>query len=584
MPDMAESRFDTSRSHLDAWLRENVEDVVSMSRAGVERYEFKGIVDGWTVTLPETDWRVRVLIDGAFPFTPAKAAYVGKNRYLLWPHVEEEGFLCLPENEYLPIEDLDSSIRETLVSAHELLDKCQSPEYVRSESAREFQTYWSRQSCQIDGGKALSLLDLENHQSRPIAFSRSSSCDYWLLGESEEGIKTWLEHRGFESGVATHQAFLVFIESPPSLPLPSSGSQFVKQLLNQSPEVDIMLAGIDPRVPTLIVMAIDTPDGIGLIGARFPPYFRAGFRAGPKPKAIKAQWVTSPAPKPVRISRADSRWVHGRDQTSSHSALAGAHVVALGAGSLGSQVVSRLAEAGVGRISIVDPELMDSSNAGRHALGLESYDLRKAKALARQLSASYPHGIFDGFPESFQSVIRNSPDLFGRANLVVCCIGDPAQELFWDEWRRTGVSESPTVYGWLGTQGATGHALALGVEGPGLSCFLDVNGSVRHPDTAFGADTQMKVIPGCGTEFQPYGPLAAGQVELLVSRLVLDILSGATSIPDHRVYACSIADLAEVGGEWTNRHFRYRPQDYDGPFEYRPAVDYCGECHSCLNR
>lgn len=582
MPDTPKPRFEEYRSHLDEWLRENVDDVVLMPKAGVERYAFKEITDGWTVTLPGTDWRIRVLIEGTFPFTPAKAAYVGVDRYLQWPHVEEKGFLCLQENEYSPIECLESSILETLASAQKLLESCQSPEYIRSESAREFQTYWSRESTKKEGGKVLSILNLENRKSRRIILNAPGSRYCWLVGESDDQIKAWLRNCGGKPGIATHQANLMFIDSPPSLPLPSSGRQFVKRLLDQCPDVNSMFAGIDPRLPAVIVLAIDTPDGIGLIGAEVPSYFRAGFRAKPKPKAIKAQWVLSQSPKPVRISRADSRWVHGRDQNPCHSKLASSHVVALGAGSLGSQVVSRLAEAGVGRISIIDPECMDTSNAGRHALGLESYGHPKAKQLASRLSNKYPHSTFQGIPESFQSVIQGSPERFGSADLVVCCIGDPPQELFWDEWRRTGATEPPTVYGWLGTQGATGHALALGVEGPGLSCFLDVDGSVRQPDTNFKGETQAKVIPGCGTEFQPYGPLAAGQVELLVSRLILDILSDITSIPEHRVYACSGSDLKDVGGTWTDLHWQYRPEGYDGPFEYRPAVKYCGDCHSCL--
>lgn len=582
MLDMPKSQFEAYRNHLDEWLRKNVDDVVLMPKTGVERYALEGITDGWSVSLPETSWRVHILIESTFPFRPAKIALAGVNRYLQWPHVEEEGILCLPENEYFPIECLDSSIRETLSSAQKLLDKCQSPEYIRSESSREFQNYWFRQSANESGGEVLSLLNLKNRENRRIYFNAPNTGCYWLVGESENQIKEWLINCGIKPGPTTHQANLLHIDSPPSLPLPSSGRQFVKELLDQGTDVNLMFAGIDPRMPTLIVLSIDTPDGIGLIGAEFPSYFRTGFQANPKPKAIKAQWMASQAPKLVRINRADSSWIHGRDQNPSHSRLVCAHVVALGAGSLGSQVISRLAEAGVGKISIIDPERMDTSNAGRHALGLDSYGRPKAKQLASRLSNKYPHSIFRGIPESFQSAIKDFPELFECADLIVCCIGDSSQELFWDEWRRTEVVKPPTVHGWLGTQGATGHALALGSEGPGLSCFLDVDGSVRQPDTSFKRGRPAKVIPGCGTEFQPYGPLAAGQVELLVSRLILDILSGTTSIPVHRVFACSDSDLKDVGGVWTDRHQQYRPEGYSGSFEYQPAIEYCRKCHSCL--
>lgn len=581
MPDITEDLFNIFRNQLYAWLLENTYDVIIMSKNDVKRYDFKGIVDGWTISLPETNWRMHVLIESTFPFRPVKVAYIGDDQYLKWPHLEEQGVLCLPENEYIPIENLDFSIRETLASAQDLLSKCCSLEYVFEESAKEFQSYWHRHSKDLDGNKILSLLDLNNRKPRKIAFNAPRSNSHWIIGESDEQIRLWLTNSKVEAGPPSYQANLVFIDNPPSLPFPSSGRQFVNTLLDQCPHVTTMLSHIESHLPVLIVFAIDTPDGIGLIGAEFPPYSRNGFQTKPRASAIRAQWIASRAPKPTRIYRADSSWIHGRDQNSTHRRLADSHAVAIGAGSLGSQVISRLGEAGVGKISIIDPDYMDTSNAGRHALGVESYGLYKTKQLASDLSKKYPHSSFISIPESFQNTIQREPEIFETADVIICCVGDPSQELFWDNWRYTGAPKPPVVYGWIGTQGTTGHALALGVNGPGLSCFLNLDGSVRYPDTFFMGETQAKVIPGCGTEFHPYGPLAAGRVELLVSRLIIDILSGTTSVPEHRVYACSDSDLKDIGGAWTYYHQQYRPQGYDGPFEYRPAIENCGACYSC---
>lgn len=258
-------------------------------------------------------------------------------------------------------------------------------------------------------------------------------------------------------------------------------------------------------------------------------------------------------------------------------------MIVLGAGSLGSQVASRLAQAGVGHIPIVDPDNLEPSNIGRHALGMESVGGRKSSRLAQILSQKYPHGRYRGIPHEWQVALRRHRELFDNADLVVCCIGDPEEELAWDAWHRSGCLKAPTLYGWIGTEGTSGHALACTFDGPGLCCVIEPDGLLRRPDTDFLGDTRIKTEPGCGTEFQPYGPLAAGQVELLVTRLGLDLLSGKVEPPHHRIFACSTEDLEELGGRWTEEHYEYRPEGYDGPFECSIAVDECGRCHQCLS-
>ena len=64
--------------------------------------------------------------------------------------------------------------------------------------------------------------------------------------------------------------------------------------------------------------------------------------------------------------------------------LAAAHVLVIGAGGLGSPVIQYLAGAGVGRMTIVDDDLVDETNLHRQTLfQMEDLDQEKAEAAVR---------------------------------------------------------------------------------------------------------------------------------------------------------------------------------------------------------
>lgn len=58
----------------------------------------------------------------------------------------------------------------------------------------------------------------------------------------------------------------------------------------------------------------------------------------------------------------------------------------MGCGSLGSPVAIALAQAGVGRLTLIDYDHLKWANIGRHPLGAASVDDEKAKAVAESLS------------------------------------------------------------------------------------------------------------------------------------------------------------------------------------------------------
>ena len=76
------------------------------------------------------------------------------------------------------------------------------------------------------------------------------------------------------------------------------------------------------------------------------------------------------------------------------SGLDRAHVVVIGAGSLGAPVMLELAKAGFGRLDVIDPDRYDVNNAVRHPLATQRAGEVKAEATARRMSA--PESVCHG--------------------------------------------------------------------------------------------------------------------------------------------------------------------------------------------
>ena len=98
--------------------------------------------------------------------------------------------------------------------------------------------------------------------------------------------------------------------------------------------------------------------------------------------------------------------------------LARAHVLVVGAGGLGCPVLSYLAGAGIGRLTVIDPDVVDETNLHRQPLyRMSDIDRPKARAARDHLTATNPEVTVT--PHHTALDPANAPDLVAGVDLVV---------------------------------------------------------------------------------------------------------------------------------------------------------------------
>jgi adenylyltransferase/sulfurtransferase len=143
-------------------------------------------------------------------------------------------------------------------------------------------------------------------------------------------------------------------------------------------------------------------------------------------------------------------------------------VLVIGAGGLGCPALLYLAAAGVGRITIIDPDSVDASNLQRQVLfTAEDQGSNKAQAAARRLRALNPLIRVESLPIRFDR--SNALKLIGACDVVVDGSDNFATRYLVND--ACVIAGKPFVYGAI--QGFEGHVSVFNLgSGPTYRCLF----------------------------------------------------------------------------------------------------------------
>ena len=579
------------------WLETLPGPVNRLNAQALRAYPDRALVAGWRIAVAFGDIsrRLDILLDDWFPFSTPKIALVDRPEFLIWPHVERDGVLCLlptaaTGNPAVP----QALVKNVLACACQLVDECIAGSNI-DDFRQEFLSYWDW-TVSKPSTRVVSLVK-PAPPTRAIRLWTGRS--YNLLGDEDADIQKWLGNcRGDRASAkdTTDGAALLWLPQP-LLPseYPRSGSDLLT--LARHVEGDQLLSRMAADHPARIVVALGstTANGPCLAAVTLPTpavfskakncsarTLTAGFRKDKIPAhVLTSRYFGSNRVIPSNVERADAGWVHGRDQNPYLDRLRNSHVVLLGCGSVGAPVALGLMQAGLGRLSLIDPDALTWSNTSRHPLGARFVGSNKADALAERIKNEFPQVIeVTSFSRHWQEVLRVSPQLLESADLIVSAMGDWEAEGALNDWHAEGRREHPIVYGWTEPHACAGHAVAVCRIGGCLGCGLDNHGAHRALSTTWPTSTQLQE-PACGAVYQPYGPIELSHIVAMVAGVALRALLGKIDESTEWVWTASNELLESVRGSWGPSWLGIVEAKGPTPFITRRAWSARADCDAC---
>ena len=148
-------------------------------------------------------------------------------------------------------------------------------------------------------------------------------------------------------------------------------------------------------------------------------------------------------------------------------------VLLVGCGSVGGEVALRLTSAGVGHLTLSDPDTLSEENLYRHTLSVKDIGLFKTKALADEIALKHPWAEVGHCCKRLEEL--REPTVLRAFDLVVIAIGSPTVERVFAEFCGQESIDVPVMNCWLEGYGIGGHAIMVipGTKGCWHCAYVD---------------------------------------------------------------------------------------------------------------
>lgn len=480
--------------------------------------------------------------------------------WLEWPHALPKQ-LCLFGMRQLPINGTAVEIVEEtfrrLGKLVTLVMPNSDPLVRRREFEREVTYYWSRALNKTsDQLKLLSRPSIGSPLftlSETVAGLRSSR-RYTLLAVDKSSLTAYSKRMtgiSMQSREPATAAFYLPLKTVPDVRFPGAGEiyEWVKEhTLTQDFNT---LLGWDKKTSSLPIrwLILCLPEAIEFEGGEPVPEYQSkhfaialfdtalknsgnknyGMRAGRRSLNELVGQRKPPKLAYSQIHVLDRMQVHSRDVRRAPSDFANARVVIIGVGSLGSAVATQLAREGIGNLCLVDPEVLQDANLGRHALGMPSLGYYKSQELCNQLQRDIPTIHVRSIQDYSQSAYLNHRDVFDKADVVISTSADWHSEMsLWDI--KAAGAPWTLIQCWSEPYAYIGHLLLAPPGNFDGRKLFDSSGRFHHRMSNWPNDG-IHALQGCGTSFIPGAITELASIAAMVSKAALVALSRPSSEP-----------------------------------------------------
>jgi hypothetical protein len=355
----------------------------------------------------------------------------------------------------------------------------------------------------------------------------------YLFSDSPEDAASWTEAVSAPATRTGDAFYLVLSEAldPPEFGEVLLQQEFLQGLKASSSDQDwdLLERWLDRtgQPSIILIRQPDLDDGSGALVAveldRIPHRIRKkaqrGFRPGRVPPLVARSYAGAIPVTRLRVKRVDLPYLAARGGAS--TLLAASWVILAGVGAVGSHLAALLASAGVGRLTLVDPETLTHDNVYRHALGMGVVGYAKVRVMAHRLKSQFPHLRVEASTKRLEDLVLEGDPAVVESDVMVLATGDETLERRINQLLQRS---KPIVHAWVEPLGIAGHALAS-VGGSGcLECLYRCGLSNKASITAPGQDL-TKSLAGCAGVFTPFSQLDAQRSAVEATYLTTAILT-----------------------------------------------------------
>ena len=495
----------------------------------------------------------------------------GKLAHVLPYENGESGEVCIadPSSTAVNTDQPELAYRDTVEEHVRLLTRLiEDPAYNRAEQLLEFDAHW-KILCWESGGRPNELFvawdgdKVEGLQlrppransgsdlrTRPIALAGALAHQRQL--ESVRGIADWKSRPAIGKGLGVRISSLE--------PAPASRDELLPWYFRAVEQADVAgrreLRRLHKKSSCdyWLVFSAPIPDGETMFAIHWHTRSRSGLPTSTTETEAGGCTVT-----PYTVRSLSQRSLVPRGGGSLD--LRGKSVLLVGGGSVGSELALRLTSAGVGRLTVSDPDKLSEENLYRHTLSLNDIGRLKTDALADEIALKHPWAQVTHWCKPLEELRKLA--VLREFDLIVIAIGSPNIERVFAEYCAQEPIDVPRISCWLEGYGIGGHAILVvpGTKGCWHCAYVDPETLTRALalNLNFLAPNQvaMRNQGGCGTQFLPYSGIAAGYTATIAADLAVRFLEGQVANSSKVSWKGSdaAAKWASLAVTWRYRHF-----------------------------
>ncbi len=565
-----------------------------LSEMELKRYSARDVVKGWRIFPKCMEYSMHdldIFFDNEFPYSLAKTAITPATKFLKYPHIEEDGYLCLERiNNY--DNNVKRNINKVTISSLNLVYQCL--EFKNQDDFQdEIKAYWQR-DAESKYAPFWSLLDVTKKDSRIVKACKNNE----LIAENEDDLRQWLINAGKTNNELV-DAFILWPKVNFKIPddYPKNFDD-VYNYIKENAGNDDILKSFETAVKSFestifIIIGFDVENGVVLIGIRISGKSNGklhdGFRPGKMSfeAAVYRGYRGKEVYQKRAVARVDSKWILSRDTDEGINVLVDKKITIVGCGAIGSAVARLLVQAGVGHLNLIDSDHLEWVNIGRHTQGANSLinneKMKKVDLLKKALNQDFPHLTIDAISKKWERIGKSKTNMLEKSDLVIMVTGSWEAESAMNDYAKSVENFPPILYGWTESFACAGHSVAIFKGEICLDCIF-TKGKFRF-NMARDFKKENFREPGCATDFNPFGNIELQPISSMIAEMSVDILSGKLSHSRLISWIGAKERVTEKGGKWTERAENLF-KAYNDYGYFREVLDFIKieHCASCSSK